>query len=87
MKAIGQYIIIDPINEEVKVNNFILSGEDKKNQRYRKGTILSCGHEVAEVLKSGDVVYYDVAGGFEMIIQDKAATIIRQRDVVSVCSV
>jgi co-chaperonin GroES (HSP10) len=84
MRAVGQYIAIEPINEEVKMGIFTLTGEDKNKQRYRRGKILSKGVEVTEVLNVGEIVFYDVVSSFEMLIKDKNVTIIRQRDIVAV---
>jgi co-chaperonin GroES (HSP10) len=84
MRAIGQYILIEKINEEVKMHGMLLSGMDKNNQRFRKGKIISCGSEITDTLQPGEVIYYDIGGSFEMIINEKVVTIIRQRDVLAV---
>jgi co-chaperonin GroES (HSP10) len=82
MKAVGQYILIDKIEEEIQSAGFVLTGEEKRLQRFRKGKIISKGNEVTEVLNSGDVVYFDVANSFDMLIEGKNVTIIRQRDII-----
>jgi co-chaperonin GroES (HSP10) len=84
MRAIGRYIAIEPIDEQLKSGVMILSGEEKEQQRFRKGKILSVGSEITDVLKKDDIVYYDRANSFELLIKDVPVTVIRQADVVAV---
>jgi co-chaperonin GroES (HSP10) len=84
MKAIGQYIALQPIKEEIVASGIVLSMEDMKKQRFMKGAIVSCGHEIpADILKEGDIVYYDTANAFEMVVQERNVVIIRLRDIVA----
>jgi co-chaperonin GroES (HSP10) len=84
MRALGKYIAIQPIEEELKSGVMMLTGEDKKQQRYRRGRVISAGSEVVDTLKKDDVVYFDKANSFEMLIEDKNVTIIQSRDIVAV---
>lgn len=84
MKAVGEYIVIEMINEQLKVNNLILSDHDKSKQRYIKGKIISVGSLCTEALEKDDVVYYDSAGAFQLLVNENAITVIRQRDIVAV---
>ena len=84
MRAIGKYIIIQPIEEEIKTKSgLILSGEDANQFRYKKGKVVEPGTEVPHI-KAGDVIYYDKAHGFTMIIQENQYSVIQERDVVVV---
>lgn len=84
MKAIGKYIIIKEVAEEVKTNSgLILSGEDTNQFRYRRGIVCTPGTDVASI-KEGDEIYYDKAHGYTMIINDEQFSIIQERDVVVV---
>jgi co-chaperonin GroES (HSP10) len=84
MKPIGKNIIIKTIEEDVVTNSgLILSGEDTNQLRYRKGVVVEPGTEVS-VINAGDVIYYDKAHGYTMIIGDVQYTIIQERDVVVV---
>ena len=42
MKAVGKYLIIENITEELKSNSgLIMTGEDMGNLRYRKSKVVS----------------------------------------------
>lgn len=84
MKAIGKYIVIKAIDEEVKTESgLILSGKDTEGFRYKKGVVMVPGTDVASIA-AGDVVYYDKGHSFTMLINDEQHTIITERDVVVV---
>ena len=84
MKAIGKYIIIKTIDEDVKTESgLILSGEDTNQLRYKRGVVCTPGTEVVGI-NEGDEIYYDKAHGFTMIIKDEQYSIIQERDVVVV---
>jgi co-chaperonin GroES (HSP10) len=84
MKAIGKYIVIKTIEEEVKTDSgLILSGEDANSFRYKKGVVITPGTDVS-CIAPGDVVYYDKGHSFTMLIGDEQRTIILERDVVVV---
>ncbi len=84
MKPINKYIIVDDIKEDVKTDSgLLLSGEDKESFRYCKASVIAPGTEVNSIAK-GDVVYYDKARSFTMIISGHPRTIIQERDVVVV---
>lgn len=84
MKAIGKYIIVDTIKEEVKsASGMLLSGNDVKDFRYHKGKVITPGTEVSHI-KEGDVIYYDKSHSFTMLIKDVPMEIIQERDVVVV---
>lgn len=84
MKAIGKYIVIKPIEEEVKTDSgLILSGKDVDEFRYRRGKVVTPGTEVVGI-SSGDEIYYDKGHSFTMIIGEENCTVIQERDVVVV---
>jgi co-chaperonin GroES (HSP10) len=84
MRAIGKNIVIKAIDEDIKMESgLILSGEDANQLRYKKGVVVEPGTEVS-VIKPDDVIYYDKAHGFTMLINDVPYTIIQERDVVVV---
>jgi co-chaperonin GroES (HSP10) len=84
MRPIGKNIIIKTIEEDVVTDSgLILSGEDANQLRYKKGVVVEPGTEVS-VINAGDVIYYDKAHGYTMIIRDTQYTIIQERDVVVV---
>jgi len=84
MKAIGKYIVIKPIDEEVKTDSgLILSGKDVDDFRYRKGKVITPGTDVVGI-NEGDEIYYDKVQSFTMIIGEEQRTVIQERDVVVV---
>lgn len=84
MKPIGKYIVINEVNEEVKsASGLILSPEDMKSVRYRKGIVINSGTDVDNIV-SGDTIYYDKVAGFTMMINETQYTVISERDVVVV---
>jgi co-chaperonin GroES (HSP10) len=84
MQPIGKYIVVSNIEEEIKTDSgIILSGEDANQFRYKKGRVIKPGTDVS-VIKENDVIYYDKAQSFTMIINDGQYTIIREADVVVV---
>ena len=84
MKPIGKYIIIKKIDEELKTKSgLLLSAQDASGFRYKKGEVIKEGTDV-NVIKNGDVIYYDGAAGHQMLINDDPYTIITERDVVVV---
>jgi co-chaperonin GroES (HSP10) len=86
MKPIGKNIILKTIDEDVVTDSgLILSGDDANQLRYKKGLVVAPGTDVS-VISEGDVIYYDKAHGYTMIIRDTQYTIIQERDVVVVLS-
>ena len=84
MKPIGKYIAIEPINEKLKTSSgLMLSSDDVKDFRYKKGTVIAPGTEVTQI-KEGDLIFYDKGAGHTMMINERVVTIIREPDVVVV---
>jgi len=84
MKPIGKYIAIEPINEKLKTSSgLMLSSDDVKDFRYKKGTVIKPGTEVTQI-KEGDTIFYDKGAGHTMMIDDRVITLIREPDVVVV---
>ena len=83
MKAVGKYIIIDPIKESnVKTKGgLILAEKQREDVRYRRAMVIEPGSEVS-VLKKGDEVYYDKSSGFSIEINKEEYKVIKEFDVV-----
>ncbi len=83
MKAVGKYIVIDPIKEtETKTKGGLLLAESQREDvRYRKAVVVEPGTDV-KVLKTGDKVYYDKAAGFNIEIKKDQYKVIKEQDVV-----
>jgi co-chaperonin GroES (HSP10) len=84
MKAIGKNIVIKNVDEEVKTaSGLTLSGDDTNQLRYKKGKVITPGTEVKSI-QEGDVIYYDKAQSYTMIVNEEQVIIIQERDVVLV---
>lgn len=84
MRPIGKYIVVKDIEMEITTDSgLVLSGEDANQLRYKKAKVVAPGTDVS-VIHEGDVIHYDKAHGYTMIIHDVQYTIIQERDVVVV---
>ena len=83
MKAVGRYVVIEPIKEvDVQTKGgLILAEKQREDIRYRRAKVLEPGSEVS-VLKKGDEVYYDKAAGFNIEINKEEYKVIKDHDVV-----
>ena len=83
MKAVGKYIVIDPIKEtETKTKGGLLLAESQREDiRYRRAKVVEPGSDV-KVLNKGDEVYYDKAAGFNIEIKKEQYKVIKEQDVV-----
>jgi co-chaperonin GroES (HSP10) len=83
-KVIGKNIVIKAVDEEIKTDfGMVLSGDDVKMMRYKKGIIVMPGTDVSTV-SEGDEIYYDKSNSFTMVINDEQYTVIRELDIVVV---
>ena len=84
MQAINDYVIVDKIKEEPKkVSGLILTDETDEDNRYKKASIISAGNLV-EIVKKGDIVFYDKHAGHDIGYNDELYRVIRMRDIVLV---
>ena len=82
MQAINDYVIVDRIKEEPKkVSGLILTDKTDEDNRYKKANIISTG-EMVEVVKEGDVIFYDKHAGHDISWKDTLYRVIRDGDVV-----
>ena len=84
MQAINDYVIVDKTKEgPKKVGGLILTDETDESNRYRKANIISVGNMV-EIVKKGDIIYYDGVAGHDIAYNDTMYRVIRMRDIVLV---
>ena len=85
MKAIGKYVVIEPIKEvDVQTKGgLILAEKQREDVRYRRAKVIEPGSEVL-VLKKGDEIYYDKSSGFNIEIDKEEYKVIKEFDVVIV---
>lgn len=84
MTPIGKYIVVSPIDEEIRTESgLLLSAKDVDDLRYKKARVVAPGTDVSAI-KAGDEIYYDKRAGFTMVINGDKVTVITERDVVVV---
>ena len=84
MQAINDYVIVVKVKEgPKKVGGLILTDETDETNRYKKANIISVGNLV-EIVKRGDVIYYDGVAGHDIAYNDNMYRVIRARDIVIV---
>tara|TARA_R100001443_G_scaffold85712_2_gene92404 strand:- start:1935 stop:2195 length:261 start_codon:yes stop_codon:yes gene_type:complete len=85
MKAVGKYIVVENIKNEVKKNTvgLILNDKSREDIRYIKAKILVPGSSV-EFVKKDDIIYYDKHAGFDVEIDRKIWKVIKEQDIVIV---
>ena len=83
MKAVGKYIVINPIKEvNTKTEGgLILSESQREDIRYRQADVLVVG-EAVQVISVNDKIYYDKAAGFNIEVKNKQYKVIKENDVV-----
>ena len=82
MKAVNNYLIIDPIKDgPKKVGGLILTDEINEDNRYLKAKVVSIGNLV-DGIQENDIIYYDKHAGHGIQHKDKFYHVIRQQDVV-----
>ena len=83
MKAVGKYIVIEPVKEiDVQTKGgLILAEKQREDVRYRRAKVVEPGSDVS-VLKKGDEIYYDRSSGFNIEIKKEEYKVIKEHDVV-----
>ena len=84
MKAVNHYVVVDRIKEKQKETSGLILDENKDEQlRYFKGKVISVGNLV-EVIKEGDIVWYDRHAGHGIEFEEKFYFVIKASDIVLV---
>ena len=82
MKAVNNYIVIEPIKQDhKKVGGLVLTDDINEDNRYLKAKVISVGNLV-QGIKEKDIVYYDRHAGHGVQHNDKFYGVIKQMDVV-----
>lgn len=82
MKALGSYVVLKKINEEVKnATGLIMTEYTDKDIRHKLAEVVTAGEDVSGLV-SGDKVYYDSAAGSEIRIEGEKLIIISDRQIV-----
>ncbi len=85
MRAVGKFIVIDPIKEvdTTTKGGLILAEKQREDIRYRRAMVVQPGSDVT-LLKTDDEIYYDKAAGFNIEIKKEQYKVIKEQDVVIV---
>ena len=84
MHAVGDYIIVEDLKEDIKATSgMVLSDKDTNMLRYRMGKVKSVGNNVKAVAID-DTVYYDKGTSFSLILEGSPHTVTRISDIVVV---
>jgi len=84
VRPISKYILIEPIEEELKTESgILLTNDEAQRRRYHKGKVYSVGNEV-ETINKDEEIYYDFRNAHTLLIEGKKITVIQERDVVVV---
>ena len=83
MKAIGNFIVIDEINEPLTktAGGLELTDKLKEDIRYSKGKIISSG---PDLLKKDQVILFDRVAGFPVEYESYVYKVISLRDVIAI---
>ena len=83
MKAIGNFIVIDEINEPLTktAGGLELTDKLKEDIRYKKGKIISSG---PDLLKKDQVILFDRVAGFPVEYESYVYKVISLRDVIAI---
>tara|TARA_B100000035_G_scaffold275167_1_gene251987 strand:- start:278 stop:532 length:255 start_codon:yes stop_codon:yes gene_type:complete len=83
MKAIGNFIVIDEINEPLTktAGGLELTDKLKEDIRYRKGKIISSG---PDLLKKDQIILFDRVAGFPVEYESYVYKVISLRDVIAI---
>ncbi len=85
MKAIGKYVVVNPIKETdvTTKGGLILAEKQREDIRYRQATIVAVG-TLVEGIVPGDEVYYDKSSGFNIEIKKEQYKVIKEFYIVIV---
>ena len=68
MKTLNHYLIVNELKEDVKETQggLLLAEKHREDTRYRKGTIESVGDEIGDIVKEGDMIWFDRVAGHQI---------------------
>ena len=85
MKAVGKYIVVDPIKEDNKKTKggLILTEKQREDIRYVLAKVKAVGQDVNGI-KVKNNIYYDKFAGTKIEIKNEEYQVIKESDVVIV---
>lgn len=84
MKAIGNFLVVEPIAKEQKPNigGLIIPVALENDIRYLKAKVISKGDAVEAPVNEGDIIFYDKHAGHKIPLGDIEHKVITQNDIV-----
>lgn len=83
-KAVGKFLIIEPVKEELKNSlGMQISLSDDNQIRYRRAKAISVGNLI-DTVKEGQMVYFDRNGAHQVMLNDQTLSVVVERDIVLV---
>lgn len=76
-------VLIDVIKEELNSNGMILSANDKRKIRYKRGRVIKFGPD-CDKIKEGDEIIYDENRSFTIPTKEGIKTVVSFRGIVGV---
>ncbi|MGY8865847.1 MAG: hypothetical protein ACKVJK_09470 [Methylophagaceae bacterium] len=85
MKAIGRFLIISEIKEDIKKTDggLLLAENHREDIRYRTANVISVGTAINGI-EEKDTIYYDRFAGHDVEINDAVYKVIQEQDVIIV---
>ena len=85
-RAIGRYLIVETLAQEDNTtkSGVLLSSNDIKSQRHKRGVVVSVGNEVNAKLEQGDVIWFDKSNSFSLYLEGVQRTIILEHSIAVV---
>lgn len=81
MKALGQYVVVRPISEQIESKGVLLSSSSEKNVTNLPGIVVTVGKGVKDI-KEGDKIYYKKVAASAIRVGDEVYDILEQIHVV-----
>lgn len=81
MKALGQYVVVKPISEQIESKGVLLSSSSEKNVTNLPGEVVTVGDDVRN-LEKGDRVYYKKVAASAIRVGEEVYDIMEQIHVV-----
>ena len=81
MKALGQYVVVKPISDQIESKGVLLSSSSEKNVTNLPGEVVTVGDDVKN-LEKGDRVYYKKVAASAIRVGEEVYDIMEQIHVV-----
>ena len=81
MKALGNYVVVKPVSEQIESKGVLLSANSEKNVTNLPGVVITVGNGVKD-LQEGDKVYYKKVAASAIRVGEEVYDIMEQNHVV-----